>query len=466
MSISELPNEIHDKIFTYVAQDEDDLQDPIWSLASISRTSSRFHHSAEPLLYLTFEEFNERSLLKYLGTILECPHLAAHVRQYQGWHKPKTFTKYSVNNLFFSGWNVQKTFLRSILHGIASDDREAQDWVEAIEEGSWDATTALALAHLPNLQHLHLAIIGIHRPISIFQVDHQVGNYYWVRETLMRAAQLQHQGISSPLSLEHMTTLTLVPNREGSRELSASQLLPLLKLKSMRKLVARGWDLRWGIIDRVDTTIIELELLNFNLKETFFTPFFECFPALEKLHCEHLHEGDISPSQLIMMSLAHTLIQLRPPLRELHVKNGSGCGDRDNLGDMSMIKSFSGFENLEVIDILAYDQWIRWVFVDHGKHQLAPLVALLPGSIKRLALRNASTWTIEHVMGLLQHKDRVPNLKLLVIGFVRWFHLNEAAGELGLLLETGSRCGIEILVEGGIIMCPDTVEVDYDPYPL
>jgi hypothetical protein len=69
-------------------------------------------------------------------------------------------------------------------------------------------------------------------------------------------------------------------------------------------------------------------------------------------------------------------------------------------------------------------------------------------------------------MGLLQHKDRVPNLKLLVIGFVRWFHLNEAAGELGLLLETGSRCGTEILVEGGIIMCPDTVEVDYDPYPL
>jgi hypothetical protein len=220
-----------------------------------------------------------------------------------------------------------ENFLRSILQGIASDDREAQDWVEAIEEGSWDATTALALAHLPNLQHLHLAIIGIHRRISTFQVDHQVGNYYWVRETLMRAAQLQHQGISSPLSLEHMTTLTPVPNREGSRELSASQLLPLLKLKSMRKLVARGWDLRWGIIDRVDTTIIELELLNFNLKEAFFTPFFECFPALEKLHYEHLHEGDISPSQLIMMSLAHTLIQLRPPLRELHAKNGSGCGD-------------------------------------------------------------------------------------------------------------------------------------------
>jgi hypothetical protein len=282
----------------------------------------------------------------------------------------------------------------------------------------------------------------------------------------MRAAQLQHQGISSPLSLEHLTTLTLVSNREGIREFSTSQLLPLLNLKSLRKLIARGWDLRWGIIDRVDTTIIELELLNFSLKEAFFIPFFECFPALEKLHYEHLHEGDINPSQLIMMSLAHTLIQLRPPLRQLHVKNGSGCGDRDNLGDMSMIKSFSGFENLEVIDMLAYDQWIPCVFVDHGKHQLTPLVALLPGSIKRLALRNASTWTIEHVMGLLPQKDRVPNLKLLVTGFVQWFHLNEAAGELELLLEAGSRCGIEILVEGGIVMCPDTAEVDYDPYPL
>jgi hypothetical protein len=144
MSINDLPNEIHDKIFKYVAQDKDDLQDPIWSLASISRTSCCLHRRAEPLLYLTFEEFKDRSLLKYLGTILECPHLAAHVRQYKGWHKPGTFTKYSVN-LFFSGWSVQKTFLRSILQGIASDDREAQDWVEAIEEGSWDATTALVL---------------------------------------------------------------------------------------------------------------------------------------------------------------------------------------------------------------------------------------------------------------------------------------------------------------------------------
>jgi hypothetical protein len=166
MSVSDLPNEILDKMLKYVAQDEADLQDPIWSLASISRTSSRLHHPAGPLLYLTFKEFNGRSLLKHLRTILECPHLAAHVRQYQGWHKPWTFTKNSVN-LFFSGWSMQKSFLLSILQGIASDDQDAQDWIEAIEEVSWDATTALALAHLPNLQHLHLSIIGIHRPTSI-----------------------------------------------------------------------------------------------------------------------------------------------------------------------------------------------------------------------------------------------------------------------------------------------------------
>jgi hypothetical protein len=84
MSVSDLPNEILDKMLKYVAQDEADLQDPIWSLASISRTSSRLHHPAEPLLYLTFKKFNGRSLLKHLRTILECPQLTAHVKAIPG----------------------------------------------------------------------------------------------------------------------------------------------------------------------------------------------------------------------------------------------------------------------------------------------------------------------------------------------------------------------------------------------
>ena len=239
MSISDLPNEILHKILNYLTNCNPSISEQLCTLERLSRSSRRLHNFIKPVLYSSFEEINKRNLLLYLRTVIEQPRITTNVKQYKGWQQPWTFTTYTVT-LFFSWRIVKKTVVQNAIEGIVSDKQEARNWLEVIGEGSWDATTAIALAHLPRLQHLRLAIISDHKSYTGSQVDYQGENYQWVKETLKRAPQLQHQGISTPLALEHLTAVTLIPSQEKNRDLSMSQLLSFLKLKSMRKLVARG----------------------------------------------------------------------------------------------------------------------------------------------------------------------------------------------------------------------------------
>lgn len=323
MSINDLPNEILYKILNYVTNCNPSISEQLRELASLSRSSRRLHNFVEPVLYGSFEEINKRGLLLYLRTVLEQAQLATNVKQYKGWQQPWTFTTYTVT-LFFSWRTVKKTIVQNAIESIVSDKQEARNWLEAIGEGSWDATTALALAHLPRLQHLHLAIIGCHNYYTGCQVDYQGENYHWIKETLMRAAQLQHQGILAPLALEHQTAVTLIPSQEKNRDIAMSQLLPFLNLKSMRKLVARGWDLvRWEVEANINLTIVDMELQKFNIAESLVDRFFACFPALEKLHYEHCYSKDFSqPRPVAMNSLSRALILAGPPFKELSTTDG------------------------------------------------------------------------------------------------------------------------------------------------
>jgi hypothetical protein len=470
MSIDDLPNEILDKIFKYLTCDNPSVAEQIWGLAGLSRASRRLHILAESHLYSSFDELNKRTLLKYLRTVLERPQLASNVNNYNGWHKSWTYTKYSVT-LYFSWRSVEKSFIENVIQGIVTDRQEAQDWLDAIGEGSWDATTALALAHLPRLQRLHLAIVGVYRSLRPYEVDTRVGNYYWTRETLMRAAQLQRDGISSPLALQHLTTVTVIPNQEKNRELSMSQLLPFLKLKSMRKLVARGWDLvSWDVEANIELTIVEMELLNFNIQKSQITPFFACFPALEKLSYENYTPmGCREHRPLVMNSLSRALIKVGPPLKELCIADRSAGPFCYAFGDPSLIQSFSPFKYLEVIDMPAFDRCLRalWpVAPGAWSPDLTPLVELLPSSIKQLTLRDASEETILHVMGLLCQRACVPDLKVIKIVWAARFGEDETGEEEPLLKEEASRHGIVITIQdlyGRETFDPDMADVEYYP---
>jgi hypothetical protein len=323
MSINDLPNEILYKILNDVSNNNPSKSEQLRERASLSRSSRRLHKFVEPVLYGSLEEINKRSLLLYLRTILEEPQLATNVRQYKGCQQTWTFTTYTVT-LFFSWRTVKKTVVHNAIESIVSDKKEARNWLEAIGEGSWDATTALALAQLPRLQHLHLAIIGEHNHYTGCQGAYQGETYHWIKETLMRAAQLQQQGISTPLALEHLTAVTLIPSQEKNRNLSMSQLLPFLKLKSMRKLVARGWDLlRWEVEVDTNFTIVDMELQRFNVAESLVERFFAWFPVLVKLHCEHCYSKAFSQAlPVVVGSLSRALIRAGAPLKELSTTEG------------------------------------------------------------------------------------------------------------------------------------------------
>jgi hypothetical protein len=446
MSFSDLPNEIIDKIFKYVAQYNHSVLGRKWDLASLSRCSQRLHSLVEPILYSSLEEGTRRSLLRYLPTIMERPDVVSNTKLYKGWHKPWTWTKHSVA-LYFSLRKVHKTFMQKVIQNTASNEQKGEDWFGAIMEGSWDATTALALTHLPRLQHLHLAIIGVHRADTIRQGITETGDYYWIMETLLRAAQLQHQQISSPQALEHLTTITLVPNRDYDRQLSMSQLMPFLKLKSVKKLTAKGWDLTsWDTDQDVKLATVELELQKFYIYPGLFNAFFACFPALEKLHYDHFDSAYQFEAHrpLMVNSLARGLSQARPPLKELYITDGSAIPFSHPLGD-AVIESFSEFRDLEIIDTVAFDPWIHSYTIE--KSNLVPLVDLLPSCIKQLTLHHGSRATIQHMRGLLERRDGVKDLKVLKIVFDEFFKIEEAEGEVAVLREEGGKCGVEIMVE-------------------
>ena len=118
--------------------------------------------------------------------------------------------------------------------------------------------------------------------------------------------------------------MTLAPSQEKNRDLSISILLPFLKLKSMRKLVARGWDLvRWEVEADIHFTIVDMELQGFNIAESLVERFFAWFPVLVKLHCEHCYSKAFSQAlPVVVGSLSRALILPRASLKELSTTEG------------------------------------------------------------------------------------------------------------------------------------------------
>lgn len=65
--------------------------------------------------------------------------------------------------------------------------------------------------------------MGDHNSYTGCQVDYQGENYHWIKETSTRAAQLQHQGISTPLDPGTPDGYNTYPKpREESRPLDVA----------------------------------------------------------------------------------------------------------------------------------------------------------------------------------------------------------------------------------------------------
>jgi len=161
------------------------------------------------------------------------------------------------------------------------------------------------------------------------------------------------------------------------------------------------------------------------------------------------------------MPLAHALRNAKPPLEQLCIENGTSEGRWGQAGDkMAIVKSFAEFGSLEVIDILAFDQWaIPFGPADGWKSTIRPVAELLPRKIKRLMLRKALIWTVEQAIMLLAQRDGVSSLQTLTIEFLAHVRLNKIEGELSLLREAGVRSGIDVSVQGGTFIDADDADI-------
>ena len=337
------------------------------------------------MLYSSLEEVTRKFLFQCLQTVLETPRLASQIKMYTGWHKPWTWIKASAT-LHFSIRADFKTLIQSGIESCASDEQEAHDWYEAIVDGSWDAATALLLAYLPSLQHLHLKICGVHESYPgpyYYRVQDKQEDYYWIHEIVMQAAQLQLQRIISPQALEHLTSLTIVPNKATNRELSMSKLMPFLKLRSVKTIVLNGWDLTsWDTDLDVELNVVEMELLNFNIMLGFTSLFRTCFPRLEILSYNHLDVTKYS-SQPQPNAFIRTLKQVHPPLRELRMTDWS-IAEPFSAPDPAHIESLSTFPGLEIIEIMSFERWVNWLPESESVH--FSMAERLPDSVKELTL--------------------------------------------------------------------------------
>jgi hypothetical protein len=467
MLSNDLPNEVLNDIFAHV---EKGSYGQKTDLASLSRTSRRFRTLIEPLLYSSLDDKKQGSLFKFLRTLLKRPDLGKHVKFYKGCQttpinpiplgglETVCSGRYEISN----GTDLTPLLgdtlkaVRKVVDFITfpAEEKDGDRWHEDIMAGSWHAVTTLVLSLLPNLQSLHLGIIGDR---SWPQPRNNLIDppYYWLKRTLMRAAKLQQEHISSPLAFEKLTTISI--SRQNGVDLAnihQAQLMQLLRLNSLRRFVTHDWYIMfWNTGEKIRLPIVDMELINCILDFEYLLDddvFFRWFPHLERLRFQHLDNSKQFHPQMITL-LVQSLSRMQLPLRELYLGDTNNWDivrqiDDDVLIDASNeveVESFAALENLEVLDTTAFDQWIRF---NRNNTQLAPLAAMLPRSIKHLTLRYASWATISYVRGLIEKRHAVPKLHTVRISPGQHLDLGELSAELASLIEDGQRSGINIVI--------------------
>ena len=467
MLLNDLPNEVLNNICAYV---ETSSYGQKGDLTSLSRTSRRLHILIEPRLYSSLDDKKQGSLLKYLRTLLETPSLRRHVKVYKGCQTTTVrpvpaggfSTLYSGRYEIANGADLTPLFgdnLKAVRKAVdfitfLAEEKDGDRWLEDIIAGSWHAVTALVLCLLPNLQSLHLGIMGDR---DWPQATNNLIDppYYWLKRPLMRAAKLQQKQISSPLAFEQLTTFSITRHKGVDlANIHQAQLMQLLRLNSFRKFVAHDWYIMfWNTSEKIRLPIVDMELINCILDFEYLLDddvFFKWFPHLERLRYEHLDNSKKFHPQMITL-LIQSLSRLQLPLRELYLGDTNNWDivrqiDDDVLAYASNeveVESFAALEHLEVLDTTAFDQWIRF---NGNDKLLEPLAAMLPRSIKKLTLRHASSATISYVRGLIEKRHAVPELHTLRISPGQHFNLDELRAELVFLKEEGQRFGINIVI--------------------
>jgi len=424
--LEDLANEILIKTIQYVDTDRYDRDSPghkrgSAAVLNLALCSSRFHRLAEPVLYTHVVIRDDAlyntlpDLVFFLCRILARPDLARRVRSLHG---VASDSEHDVCSLEMSGLTeTDRTRIGTAVRAASNSEQTAQQWMGAIESGTWDAIMALVLSMTPNIEDLEFENWSYTNDV-----------YPFIIRFVERAANWQQRAVLlSPFSLSNLRRVSLLYwDTEGGFLLES--IIPFLRLKS---LTAFHGHMISGHSDGESTpptfianpstfTTKELKFSSSVIHHELMVLFLRSFPALERLHYEFggacVGYADFEPPRM-MAGLEH----LKHCLKEITILgNDARCGPEL---DSYPVGSFAAFETLTSIDALAT------AMIGYGGERTCDgfresqeLVNSVPPTLEALSLRDCHEVLAPHIVSqasqlVLQKSTRTPALKQLNMGW-------------------------------------------------
>lgn len=326
----------------------------------------------EPFLYSSFRETQDTTLLAFLRTILENPRLAPLVTSFEG-RDTRTFTcekklKFLENSdddaQQRNQQDVEKIgdlLLLAIQQGEINDDGTFL-WLEDILNGCWDATTALTMLCLPNLQKFQISVMNRSRmvtrvPYEGFEYDNvfDAMSYRWINRALRDAQELQSAGDTiSKQSMRNLHTFKLDLSNSQHEQVWVSSIFGFLGLKSLKTFET---DHVWlgENTDAYDVSVANLVIDNYR---GFPGPWLYCPPNLtnfKNLTSFHFTAAEGQP--FVFTELVSSIYHMAPSLHELVIRGSRNDEPAHNCRERSSLDKFVALERLDI----AAPSLLRWL---------------------------------------------------------------------------------------------------------
>jgi hypothetical protein len=387
------------------------------SLLSLSLCSRQLHELTEPILYAKFGQGDAKSLPAFLCRLLARPDLANRVKLFTGTVCNEGPGEQDVSGFTDEDW----TRVRAAVNTASINKVKETAWIEAIEEGIWDALTALFLCLTPNLEEIDLEDWGY---------GYGEGRAPFMDDILERAVGLQNRGEQSPYSLSNLKSVSFsyLDVEDG---MSFTDLEPFLRLKSVAELEAFAVSEDTGdFFEHAQPLPFTYWTKNLTLDYTVINHVdmvyrFKAFKCLERLYYGSgpatVGYAPFEPPRM-MQAIEH----LKPCLKDLTIIIDQSVKDYGAEFDGYPIGSLAGFEKLTSIDVSSHiligedpiydddddDDDASIHEENFPSHQR--LVDSLPPTLTYLSLRDIEDHHIEHIFDLIAQKHtQTPHLAKL-----------------------------------------------------
>lgn len=271
------------------------------SLLNFGLASRRLLRICEPVLYTYIQQRATTKLFPILRTILDRPDLARYVRALEviPLERGRTWPQPGIDLSFLDDRDWKHTIIKAV-ESFEKESRgklpaeqelfltqeDPMKWVKAIEYGSWDATVALVLAHLPSLR-----AIKMEEGSKTFDEG-----FPHITKIVKRARMLQEAGQRGPMTLANLRTVLLVHRKTGTLGFDLEEPLLFLELPSvhnftMQKILQDSLEIlelpaNWlASAPRFFTK--QLTLKNSWIQPAVLERFISCFPPLETFYYQH-----------------------------------------------------------------------------------------------------------------------------------------------------------------------------------